>query len=171
MSENNEKKNHIRFAGMDIPVNLAWNKIEVLSTAADTLDRLNQTFPGLSTKFTQEVLPVVRKRLNDSLVSIAAPKQIDDTYIEFLKQKIKTHSPEECLDALRSAYNIDINLTDLIYHIGEAEYMDAMRREAVLYQENKILPGQTAELWNQLERPAPGKAHWTENDVDKLLGN
>lgn len=169
MIEQQSLKTFIKIAGMDIPVHLAWKKIEVLNTAADHLDRLNEEYPHLSTKFSCEILPIVRQRLRDSVSDVAAPKRIDDNYIDFLKEQIKSQSPEDCIDNLRSAYNVDINLSDLIYHVGEDNYIDAMIREAELYRDNKISPDQTAELWNDLQRPAPGKTHWTTTDVENLL--
>ncbi len=170
MGSSAAKESFIKFAGIDLPVHLAWKKIEVLNVAADHLQRLNESYPELASKFTCEILPVVRKRLKDSTNGVALPKPIDDSYIDFLKEKIQTESPEDCLDALRSAYNIDLSLADLIYHVGEENYMMSMRREAELYRDNKILPDQTAQLWNEQERPAPGKLQWTGEDVEELLG-
>ncbi len=56
MIEQQSLKTFIKIAGMDIPVHLAWKKIEVLNTAADHLDRLNEEYPHLSTKFSCEIL-------------------------------------------------------------------------------------------------------------------
>ena len=165
------RKTFVRFAGVEIPAHMAWKKIEVLNTAADNLERLNEAYPHLATEFSHEILGIVRKRLKEAVSDVAKPVQIDDSYIEFLKEQIKKNAPEDCIDNLRSAYNVDINIHDLIYHVGEVNYMESMIREAELYRENKILPEQTAELWNQMGRPAPGKQHWTGKDVEQLLGN
>ncbi len=170
MASEDSAKSFIRFAGMDIPAHMAWKKIEVLNTAADNLERLNGQYPHLATEFSREILAIVRKRLKTSVSELGKPKELDNSYIDMLKELIKTDAPEDCLDKVRSAYNIDLNIQDLIYHVGEVNYMEAMIREAELYRDNKILPEQTAELWNQMERPAPGKQHWTGKDVLSLLG-
>jgi len=169
MSSQNTTDSYIVFAGLELPAHMAWKKIEVLNTAADLLDRLNNEYPDLATKFTREILPIARKRLKNSLKEVGKPRDIEEEYIKLLLDKIQTEGPEDCIDALRSAFNVEINIDELLYYVGEENYMKSMQREAQLYLDNKILPEQTAKLWNEAKRPAPGKTYWTKGDVEELM--
>ena len=72
-------------------------------------------------------------------------------------------------DEFQRDKGIDISLEDLVYLVGEKTYMETMKRQATEFYENKILPEQVADLWNQAGMPAPGKAHWTKSDIEKIL--
>lgn len=168
----NEKKTFIKIAGMDIPIHLAWKKITVLREASDVLDRLNEKYPKLSSDFTQDILPIVKHRLDSAIGEYTPPPELSTDFIEYLKQKIKTHAPEDCIDLLFREKNIEINLNDLVNAIGSPLYLAALKREAESdeYIQNKIAPEQIAQIWNDMKRPAPGKDHWVTKDVEKLLG-
>ena len=161
----------IRIAGIDIPIHLAWDKIETLNTSADLLDRLNQKYPHLATEFTHGITTIVRERIAKSLGEIKPPPKKEVHLVEFLLDKLAAgHDPLDILDMTKQEKEMDITLEDLVYLVGEKAYMEAMTRQAKEYHENRILPEQIADLWNQVLMPAPGKQHWTKADIEKLLG-
>lgn len=164
-----KKRTVVKIAGMDVPVHLAWTKIESLNTGADLLERLNDQYPDLATDFTRNVLPIVRERLKTSLADVASPPVKDDSVVQLAKELIKQMSPEEVIDRLQQEKDVDVSMTDLIYFISEKDYLDAMKREAIEFSQNQISPEQTAQLWNDLQRPAPGKMNWTPRDISELL--
>lgn len=169
MTDEKSKQTVVKIAGTDFPVHLVWKKIESINTATDLLERLNNEFPHLANDFTRGIPPIVRGRIKCSLGDLKPPSNVDEEIISFLKDKIVNNSPEETVDLLMQEKGIDINLSDLIYFVGRETYIEAMKREAELFKANMILPEQTAALWNDMQRPAPGKAHWTKTDVENLL--
>lgn len=172
MTDDKDNTPKIRIAGVDIPAHLAWEKIEVLNTSADLLERLNETYPHLATDFTHEIIPLTRDRLNNSIGDLKAPPEVGDKddFTAYLKEQLATHDPAEVADLAKRDRNVEMSLEDLIYFVGEENYMDAMQRQANEFVANRISYNQICELWNQGEMPAPGKAHWTFSDVEKMLG-
>jgi hypothetical protein len=167
---NNSHSTIIRIAGIDIPVHLAWDKIEALNTGAEILQRLNQKYPHLASEFTHEIVPIVRKRITECLGDIKPPPKKDDDLVGYLLEKMSTDCPLDIIDSAQRDKGIELSLEDLVYLVGEKSYMQAMNRQAWEFYENKILPEQVADLWNQAHMPAPGKAHWTKRDIEKMLG-
>ncbi|MGD2117758.1 MAG: hypothetical protein PVG66_05320 [Chromatiales bacterium] len=164
-----KKQTVVKIAGVDVPVHLVWKKIEAINTANDLLERLNHDFPHLASEFTRGIPPVVRDRIKKSIGDLQPPQQVDEDIVGFLKDKIGEYSPEETVDLLMQEKGIEITLSDLVYYIGRENYIEVMRREAELFKTNMILPEQTASVWNEMQRPAPGKARWTKGDVEMLL--
>jgi hypothetical protein len=166
-----EKKNNVvRIAGVDVPVHLAWKKIEILNTSADVLQRLNETYPHLASDFTHEIVPLVRERMKDSVEDIGAPPKVAEDIVAYLEDKIQTESPADLVDLLKNEKGIDISLEDLIYFVGEKKYIDSMVRQAREFNQNRISHSQICELWNEIDMPAPGKTHWSVSDIEKLIG-
>ena len=52
---------------------------------------------------------------------------------------------------------------------GERPYTNALRREGSDLKTNRVSPEQTAQLWNEQGRPAPGGGLWSPTKVIKLL--
>jgi hypothetical protein len=165
-----EKNTFVKIAGIEIPIHLAWKKIEVLNTGADLLERLNKQYPHLASDFTHDIVPITRDRMKASVGDARPPKKISEDIEAYLKEKINEAYPADIVDMVGREKNLDITMEDLLYYVGEENYMKSMERQAHEYQANKISPQQTAELWNMEALPAPGKQHWTENDIRKLLG-
>lgn len=163
----------VRIAGIDIPVYLAWHKIETLNTGADILEQLNEKYPHLASDFTHEIIPIVRERMKSSIGDLKPPPKVDDreAFSRFLKEKIQQESPADLIDIAKNEKGIDISMEDLIYFVGENEYMGAMQREAKEFVANKISYKQMCEIWNQMQLPAPGKAHWTVADITQMIGD
>ena len=156
-------------AGVEIPAHLAWQKLEVLNTGADLLERLNREFPELATEFSRGVIPRVRARLKTALEALPEKMDHDADLAAFVQEQLKVCSPEEVADKLQEEFGVECDLPGLIYIGGPDAYLESMKREALLYKQNAISPDQTAELWNDLDRPAPGKPHWNGKDVQELL--
>lgn len=170
MSENSTNT-VVRIAGIDIPIHLAWNKIEVLNTGADLLDMLNEKYPHLATEFTHGITSIVRERISETLGDIKPPPKKEVHLIEFLLEKLAAGiDPLDIIDMAQQEKNVEMTLEDLVYLVGEDAYMDAMKKQAIEFHMNKILPEQIADLWNQADMPAPGKQHWVRKDVERLLG-
>lgn len=167
--DNNKGKTVIRIAGVDVPVHLAWKKIESLNTGADLLEKLNEKYPQLASEFTHEVIPIVRQRITETIADVRPPPKADVGLLEFLLDKLATEDPLEVVDMAKQEKGVEISLEDLVYLVGEKTYMDAMTKQASLYFDNKIAPDQIATLWNQAALPAPGKQHWIEADVKLML--
>ena len=165
-----EKITFVKIAGMEIPIHLAWKKIEVLNTGADILERLNKDYPHLASDFTHDIIPITRERMKSTVGNASAPPKIAENIENYLKEKIEQYYPNDLVELVSREKNLDISMDDLLYYVGEQNYMASMERQALEYQSNKISPQQTAELWNMEAMPAPGKAHWTEKDIRKLLG-
>lgn len=173
MSDEDKPVTVVRIAGMDIPVHLAWHKIETLNTGADILEQLNEKYPHLASDFTHEIIPLVRDRMKSCIGDLKPPPRVEDreAFTEFLKEKIQQESPADLVDIAKDEKGIEISMEDLLYFVGENEYMGAMQRQAEEFVVNKISYKQMCEIWNQMQLPAPGKAHWTVEDITKMLGN
>lgn len=165
------KETIVRIAGIDVPIHLAWQKIEALNTGAEVLEQLNQKYPHLASDFTCEITSIVRDRIKDCIGDAKIPAKADIKLVEFLVEKLEADiDPLDIVDITKREKDVDITLEDLVYIVGEKTYMEAMLRQAKMFHENKILPEQIAELWNQASLPAPGKQHWTKKDLEKMLG-
>lgn len=170
MGQGKKSGNTISIAGVDVPVHLAWKKIEALNTGADLLERLNEKYPGLSTDFTAEIVPVVRNRMKSSVGQIGAPPKVDDDFLNFLKEEIHNDNPLDLLDRAKAEKGKDISIDDLLYFVGKDAYMDAMHRQAREFHDNRISHAQICQLWNESELPAPGKDLWKPEDIEAMIG-
>lgn len=161
----------IRIAGIDVPIHLAWDKIEVLNTSADVLEQLNEKYPHLATEFSHEVIPLIRKRISDCIGDVKPPPAKEAHLVEYLLEKLEADvDPVDIIDLAHREKNIEMTLEDLVYLVGEKPYMAALTRQANIFNENKLSPDQISSLWNDVHLPAPGKQHWTPKDIEIILG-
>jgi len=158
----------IRIGEHWVPAHEAWQKLETATAVTEIIDRFNQRFPELSTPVTREIVPLVRQRLKT--ITLHMPRrqtvpELEDIATELLHR----HPPEEVIEILREQHDQDIDLAGLVALAGEEPYLDALRHEAREYTTNKILPEQTADIWNDMHRPAPGGGLWNRRKVEMLL--
>lgn len=164
-----EDEPHIRIGDETVPAHQAWQRLETATAVTDAIDRFNERFPHLSSAVTRDVVPVVRQRLRD--IELRMPKKQRDgpDLPAIVAALLDQLSPEEVLEAVEAEYGEALNLNELIVMAGERAYMVALRREAAEYVANKILPEQTADIWNDLHRPAPGGGLWSRRKVEMVL--
>lgn len=158
----------IRFGGEWIPAHDLWKKMEAANVIADAIERFNTEFPHLSSTHSRDVVPLVRQRLKDiDLRMRDEPPQVD--LGEVAIGLLESMSPEYVIDVMREKYNTAMDVAQLIQLAGEKAYVAALMREAHEYALNLISPEQTAELWNDAARPAPGGGLWSAKKVQDLL--
>jgi hypothetical protein len=158
----------IRFGGEWTPAHEVWKKLETATVVVAAIEHFNRHFPNLSTKETREVVLLVQKRLKN--IELRMPPR--DGGLPDLgpvaNQLLDQHTPEGALAALEERYGVQLELQHLVQLAGAA-YVDALTREATEFEANRVLPEQTAELWNDSGRPAPGGGLWTAGKVSHLL--
>lgn len=158
----------IRFGGEWTPAHEVWKKMETATVVAAAIQRFNEHFPNLSTDETRAVVPLVQKRLKN--IELRMPPR--DGGLPDLGPVVNAlldeHTPEGALEALRERHGVQLELQHLIQLAGQA-YVEALNREATEFEANRVLPEQTAELWNDTGRPAPGGGLWTAAKVNRLL--
>ncbi len=163
-----EEEPRILIAGQWIPAHQAWDRLNTATEVADAIERFNERFPDLSTPVTREVVPLVRQRLRD--IELRMPKRCEAPDLATLAGELLARlSPEEALEALAEEGGEILNLNELIVLAGEQAYLRALRREAEEYAANAILPEQTAAIWNDMKRPAPGGGLWSRRKVEMIL--
>ena len=158
----------VRFGGEWIPARDIWNKMETANAVADVIEGFNERFPHLTSRDSLEVVPLVRQRLKDIDLRMPTDQQPEDLTqiaIELLQSK----SPEDVVEVLREQHRTEMSVAQLIQLAGEEAYAAALQREAGVYSMNQISPEQTAELWNDVLRPAPGGGLWSAKKVRDLL--
>lgn len=82
---------------------------------------------------------------------------------------IKTHQVEDVIDLLANKHNELVGYQQLIDLVGKQAYRDALRREAIELEENKISKVQMADLWNSMEKPALGGLRWNVEMISALI--
>ncbi|MDJ0739264.1 MAG: hypothetical protein QNJ91_06080 [Gammaproteobacteria bacterium] len=158
----------IRFGDAWIPAHDAWKKMETATVVVDRIDRFNENFPQLSSHRTRDVVPLVRRRLKN--VELRMPRPAEQPDIAAIASGLlETLSPDDVLDALAERHASEMGLDQLIQLVGERPYLDALGREAGDFAMNRISPEQTAQLWNELGRPAPGGGLWSAGKIQSLL--
>lgn len=158
----------IRLGEYWIPAHMAWKKMETASVVADVIDHYNTHFPHLASQLTLSTVPLVRKRLKDVQLRIRKPvEQVDVGSIA--QALLEEMAPEDVLDELLSAHKQELNLRELIALAGEEPYLRSLQREATDYLANQITPDQTAQIWNEMERPPPGGGLWSQRKVERLI--
>ncbi len=158
----------IRIGEHWVPAHRAWQKLETATAITEIIERFNRRFPDLSTPVTREVVPLVRDRLK-AIELRMPPRPSAPDLAAIASELVAQHGPEEALDILRGQHDQDIDLAGLIALTGEGPYLDALRREAEEYAANMILPEQTADIWNDMRRPAPGGGLWSRRKVEMLM--
>ena len=163
-----EEEPLIRFGEHWIPAHRAWKKMEAASAVADVIEHFNTNFPHLSSDLTRKVVPTVRDRLKDIQLKMPKKKQAPE-FASIAADLLEEMSPEDVIDELARDHNMDINVRELIALVGEDAYLTALRKEAVEYEENRILAEQTSQIWNEMSRPVPGGGLWNRQKIEKLL--
>jgi len=158
----------IRFGEAWIPAHQAWKKMEIASTTADFIERFNQKYPHLSCELTRSVVPEVRHRLKNVEVRTGQPKQQPDI-VKVAGELLLTLSPEEVVDRIEAEFGEAMTLNELIALAGEESYQQAMQREAHDFAANRISADQTAQVWNEMGRPAPGGGLWSKAKVEYVM--
>jgi|GEM_PF-1210946 len=163
-----EEEPLIRFGEHWIPAHRAWKKMETASAVADVIEHFNTQFPHLSNDLTRKVVPTVRDRLKD--IELKMPKKKEEPeFAAIAAELLEEMSPEDVLDELARDHNMDINLRELIALVGQDAFLQALRKEAIEYQQNSILAEQTSQIWNEMSRPVPGGGLWNGQKIEKLL--
>lgn len=164
-----EEQPLIRFGDQWIPAHLAWARMAMASEVADSIERFNQSFPNLSTPSSLEIVPLVRQRLKD--ISLRMPKKeaCEPEIGDVLRDLLTRVSPEEAIEQVQEQTGKAMGIRDLICAAGEDAYLEALIREAREYQNNSILPAQTAQVWNDLGRPFPSGGLWSVKKVEEIL--
>ena len=159
----------IRMGDAWVPAHEAWDRMETASTVADHIERFNRNFPELSTETTREVVSLVRQRLKDISLRMPPRPAPEQDLKEMAAELLVRLSPEEAIEQLFAVSGEELTLRELIALAGEQAYIEALTREALEYQANQILPEQTAQIWNDMARPAPGGGLWSGRKVARLL--
>lgn len=163
-----DKDPKIMFGGKWISASDALHKMESASVATDVIERFNNNFPHLASEITKDVVPLARKRLkNIKLMMPEEPNKAD--FDALVKEILENSSPEEALDILEQEHGQKMDMQGLISLAGAEAYVESLRRDAVELEINMISADQTAELWNEIGRPAPGGGLWNEQKVEKVL--
>lgn len=159
----------IRFGGQWRPAHEVWKKMETANVVANAIERFNERFPTLSTNETCEVVSLVRERLKNIELRMPSKEHDENDLATVAADLLAEHPPEDVITILREQHATEVDIMHLIRLAGEATYVDALIREALHYESNRVLPEQTAELWNDMGRPPPGGGLWTINKVNALL--
>lgn len=158
----------IRFGSEWLPAHTVWQKMETVNVAVDAVQRFNEQFPDLASEATRSVVPLVRQRLKDIELRMP-PKDVMADLAAMAVDLLCALSPEDVVDTLRDQHQVDITLTQLIQLVGDRAYRGALVREAHEFEMNRISPEQTASLWNDAGRPAPGGGLWTAKKIAELM--
>lgn len=163
------KEPMVRFGDQWIPAHDVWKKMETATVVTDVIDRFNTGFPDLATADTRNIVPLVRQRLKD--IQLRMPKSDAESLDvgPLAKELIESMPPEDAIEVLKDKHDVELELGQLIQLVGEAKYLESLGREAKEYELNRISPKQTAQLWNEASRPAPGGGLWTEEKIQKLM--
>lgn len=159
----------IRFGDEWVPAHEVWDKMETATVVVQAIERFNANFPDLSSDVTREVVPLVKQRLKD--IALRMPSRDPETRelglvcAELLGQM----PPEDVLRRVQEEHGELLDLPQLVQLAGVDAYTQALAREAHVFRNNGISPEQTAELWEDAERPAPGGGLWSVGKVLSLL--
>ena len=159
----------IRFGGEWLPAHDVWKKMETATVVTDAIDRFNNGFPDLASADTRNVVPLVRQRLKDIQLRMPTSDAESTDFAPVASELLDAMSPEDAIEVLKDKHGIEMELGQLIQLVGEQKYLASLVREAKDFELNRISPKQTAQLWNEAGRPAPGGGLWSEDKINKLL--
>jgi hypothetical protein len=164
-----DKDYKVWFAGSEIPVFQAWEKLDVANQALEVLERFNEKRAQLATELTLRTAEEVRRRLSEIEILLPEKGQTDDSLEQKVRALLLHNSPEGVIDVLRRDHNVECDLNGLIQLGGTEAYLASLTNEAGMFLQNAISVDQIAELWNEAKRPAPGKPFWDSAAVKILL--
>lgn len=167
--DENDEAPMIRFGGEWLPAHAVWQKMETVNVAVDAIHRFNENFPELASDATRSVVPLVRQRLKD--IELRMPRKDGNADLAAVAAELlQSLPPEDVLDCLRDRHGVEMGLAQLIQLVGDRSYRAALVREARELEANLISPDQTARLWNDAARPAPGGGLWSARKIAELMG-
>ena len=159
----------IRFAGVWIPAHEVWKRMESATVVVEHIERFNERFPHLSNCQTRDVVPLVRQRLKE--IELRMPHKDEDVADigDIAAELLRSKTVEETLETLAEKHEVELGVEQLVHVAGEESYLDALQREARDLRKNRVSPEQSAQLWNEQGRPAPGGGLWSPTKILKLL--
>jgi hypothetical protein len=160
----------ILFGGEWIPACEAWKKMETATVVVEQIDRFNENFPDLASRATREVVPLVRQRLKNIELRMPVKAELPDLG-GVASELLTTLPPEDVLDVLAEKHGMQVDILGLIQLVGDNAYIAALTREGREFEMNRISHDQTAQVWNELGRPAPGGGLWSAKKVEALLSD
>lgn len=158
----------VHFAGDWVPAHKVWGWMEMVGAVKDVIARFNTEFPHLASDDTRDVVPLVHRRLKE--IELRMPsrgRSADLTTVA--SELLGCMSPEQVIDTLAQEHGARVDMAELVCLAGEPAYAQALLREARELEQNQVSPEQTAELWNDFGRPAPGGGLWTGRKVRVAL--
>jgi hypothetical protein len=158
----------IRFGGEWLPAHDLWSRMETANVVADAIESFNAKFPNLASAETRDVVPAVRKRLKEIDLRMPGEYSAPDL-TPIALGLLESMPPEDVIEVLQEKYDAEVDMDQLIQLAGQEAYVAALGREARKFALNMISPEQTAELWNDSPRPAPGGGLWSAKLVQEVL--
>ena len=159
----------ICFGGEWIPAHDVWKKMETTTVVVDAIARFNEHFPHLASADTRNVVPLVRQRLKDVTLRMPPRKSELPDLSGVATELLRAMPVEDVIDTLNDKHGLTLSLGQLIQLVGEKAYIEALRHEAAELEMNRISAEQTAQLWNDAGRPAPGGGLWSSKKIAVLL--
>ena len=159
----------ICFGGEWIPAHDVWKKMETTTVVVDAIARFNEHFPHLASADTRNVVPLVRQRLKDVTLRMPPRKSELPDLSGVATELLRAMPVEDVIDTLNDKHGLTLSLGQLIQLVGEKAYIEELRHEAAELEMNRISAEQTAQLWNDAGRPAPGGGLWSSKKIAALL--
>lgn len=148
-----------------------------IDACASQLEHLNDSYPQLATTATLQSVEQWRGR-NEPSTLIEEPTEAATRAAETPSEPIDMrevavklvaeHSVEDALELLFEQHRIELTLPELVHLIGRKVYVTTLKRDLQELLKNAISYEQIANLWNDLERPAPGNGAWSSRSVSLL---
>lgn len=159
----------ICFGGEWIPAHDVWKKMETTTVVVDAIARFNEHFPHLASADTRNVVPLVRQRLKDIELRMPTRNSELPDLSGVATELLRAMPAEDVIDTLHDKHGVTLTLGQLIQLVGDKAYIEALRHEAAEFEMNRISAEQTAQLWNDAGRPAPGGGLWSGKKIAMLL--
>jgi len=148
--------------------------IQLAREAIIQLRRLAKDFPHLASPHVQKALETWNEEMfrKGQIIWLEQERRRLErsALVERAQQLLESHHVDEALELLVQEFDKELDYYALIDLGGREKYVAALRREAFELRQNFISPEQTAELWNNLGKPAVGGQHWNANEVSVLMG-
>jgi len=157
----------VRLGGTWLPLHLVLEKMETAATVINVIEQFNTEFAHLATADTRDVVPCVRRRLEDTEQRIPDARG-QGPLAEYAADLLTTLSPEQVIETLATDKGVLINQDLLIQLAGEEPYHEALQRDAVELDSHSVSAEQAARLWDDLGRPAPNGRSWRASDIEEL---
>jgi len=157
----------VRLGGTWLPAHDVWRKIETVAAVVDVIEHFNAEFAHLATAETLDVVPCVRRRLDD--IEQRMPNTDGQGALaKYAARLLATLPPEQVIETLATHKGVQMDHAFLAQLAGENHYDEALQRDARVLESHKVSAEQTARLWDDLGRPAPNGRSWRATDVEDL---